>query len=128
MIQSSINESSMYRRLVSAERRRRFGNRGYEARELSALQQLPSLAATAGYAVLRGADRLFRASACFDRQQIAISGRCDESEHPVGFRIQLDQNDPAPWAGEEIDLVGLADDGACFARGGDQHFAAGQPR
>src|SRR6188768_1371217 len=92
--------------------RRRLGHWRDNPRELSALQELAALAAAAGHFVLGCADRLFGAAARFDRHQVAIASGGDETEHAVVLRIELDENDATPWPGKEIDLVGLAEDGA----------------
>ena len=48
--------------------------------------------------------------------------RRDEPEHTIVFRRQLDQDDAATGPGEEVHFLGLGENRARFARGGDDDF------
>src|SRR5688572_11950419 len=77
------------------------------ARELTSLQQLTPLAATAGDLVLRGADRLLRPTARLDAHDVAIACRRDEAKHAV-LVAQLYQDDTFAGTREVVHFVGTA--------------------
>src|SRR4029077_9586227 len=90
---------------------------------LAALQELPPLATASGDFVLRGADRLFSAAAGFDREDVAISGRCDEAEHVVLF-AELDEQHALAGAGQVVHFLGLRQDAAALGGSRDEDLTA----
>ena len=107
---------------------RSLGHGQDDPRELAALQQLAALSAAAGDLVFRRADRLLRAAAGFDGHQIAIAGGRDEPENAVVFRRQLQEDYASAGAREKIDLLGLRQNRARLACGGNDDFAARDAR
>src|SRR3989442_241429 len=99
--------------LAICERWRRLRHRPDDFRESAALEELASFAAATGHFVFAGADRLLGAARRFDGQQIAVAARRNGAEHLVLFS-ELDQQHALARAGEEIHLVGLAEDAAAF--------------
>src|SRR5207247_918106 len=113
--------------LVIAERRRELRHGPEHFRELAPLQQLAALAAAPRDLVLRRANRLFGASSRFHREQVAIARRRDEAEAAI-LLAQLDQDHAFARTGEEIHLVGFAQQAAAFRSGSDEDLLAGDLR
>src|SRR5258705_2258287 len=110
---------------IAGERLRIFDFVGNHASELAALEQLSTLATSAGHFIFRGADRLLAASARLHAQQVAVAGRRDEAEHAVVLPRQLDQDDALARPREVIHLVGAAEERPRVRGRGDDDFVAG---